>query len=751
MKYRKQIRGNNYLYINNINNIPHKNNINSQINYNQKVSQSSNTIPKDINLNDIFIQMLNISNEFYENKSNSIYTKLTQEELHSRKIVLESIKCFIFQNKIRYKILYNIIFIFDSLLALNKINKFFISMEKLALGCTILSLKYHYEEIRVICLKNFRTIFKNKYYTIKEINEMELLCLKLLNYDLNFPSPISFMEIILLNRIISYQDDIKRDTRKRIYNLIMNSLEKILLESNEYIKYNPLYLCCSIVYYTREILGLEKWPRILSNLFKTDFQAFEMIYNEYFKINKHKENHRNSNYDSSNNISTNIDSHGNLSNSKRKEKIKDNNSNNNNFNNKERENKRQKIGIKKINISMSQGLLNNIIISEKKRKRYNISVDIAFDKREKEKEKNSYKKAIPEKYILIRNKSSLDNIFNSGKSSPHEKNSTSNLLSFNIDKLNKSKININSLNSFKDFKYNNIRTIYINNNIKNRLETKVEKEHEKEQPIKNIKVSLQPFFMPNYRQINKNLDKFITTESNNFPLFNKKITTFEESTNNDIKEKENFMPKDLNFSSNLNNLKDWSKNKYKRYSSCEIKYEDKEKIRFTNNDNNPIYEEKEEKNKNNSIRRNYYFLKNINSNINEEENEEDFMRKTFFYDNNVKKRNDINKGHASAKSIEIIPKNKIKVYNIRNSKNDNIYEKEKEEQNDEYFGGFLKNYRKSVNKKTLRLNSLGRFYEYQKSPEVSEEKKYNFIENKSSHIRNFYKKKNADNRILNKN
>lgn len=106
----------------------------------------------------------------------------------------------------------------------------------------------------------------------------------------------------------------------------MNTLENILFESNEYIKYNPLFLCCCIVCYSREMLGIEKWPRILAKLFNANFQSFEMIYNEYFKLkNKYKEmNNRSNNYDSSyNNISTNIDSHGNYNN---------NNNNNNNSN-----------------------------------------------------------------------------------------------------------------------------------------------------------------------------------------------------------------------------------------------------------------------------------------------------------------------------------------------------------------------------------------------------------------------------------
>ena len=380
MKYKKPIREKNYLYIPNKNSIANKYILQYEIKLNQKKPQESNKITKDININDIFNNMLNIVKETYKNTNNALYSKLSQDEINKRKIILESIKSFILQNKIRYKLFYNIIFLFDLLSIKNQKNKLLNEIEKIGLGSTILTIKFNYEENRMITNKKYKIIFKNKYFSSKEIKEIEILCLKLIKYNLNIPSPISFMEIMLLNRIISYQDDIKKDSKKRIYNLIMNTMEKILCESNEYIKYNPLYLCCCIIYYTREILGIEKWPRILSNLFNTNFESFENIYNEYFKIYKYKDNNRSNNYDSSNNISTNIDSQRNLSNSKRNDKSDDiNNKKNkislyNNLNNYYKANN-YKNGIRKINLNISQG-----IITEKKRIRYNRSVEAKEDK-----------------------------------------------------------------------------------------------------------------------------------------------------------------------------------------------------------------------------------------------------------------------------------------------------------------------------------------------------------------------------------
>ena len=718
MKCRKQKRENNYLYMN----IPSYIFPKPQIKSSKNVSESISTIPKDINLNDIFNEMSNTSNEFYKN-NNNLFIKLSQEEIYKRKIILESIKLFIIQNKIRFKLFYSIIFLFDCLYAKNEKYNMLNSIERLGLGAVILTLKYNYEESRMITNKKYKNIFKNKYFSSKDINEIEILCLKLINYNLNFPSPITFMEIMLLNRIISYQDDIKKGTRKRIYNLIINILEKILCQSNEYIKYNPLNLCCCIIYYTREILGLEKWTRILSNLFQSNFQSFELIYNEYFKINKNN-NNTNNIYDSSNNNSTNVDSHGNPSNSRNKT---DDNTNNNSRNNyyKENENYRSKILTKKFNINIEPKNINNNISSEKKTKRYNNSVDILSNK--KEKEKYSYQKElIKGRNILYKTKSNLENLFND----------------ISINKLNKEIINKNNnlmiyLNASK---YNNIRPIHMKENL---IKNEIEKESNK-----NIKIYLKPFpKRQNNIQTNKNLGIFINTECNNNSLFYNKKNKINENKNTVLSnKKENKITRNINISSNNIN----SGVKDKRNSSFEFKKEDK--INFMNN---AIFEKPKGNNTNFSLIKNNHYLKKLNETIFNEnkENNEDSMKNSFFYkwdiNNNLKKEKQ-NKNRQIAKSIETIPKNHIQIYNIKkyNNINSTILENEKNEEQNGV--NPLKNSKISSNKKNKKF-SLEIFYENKKSSEIVEHNKNSEEINKKSHIRNFYKQKNSSvNRVFNK-
>ena len=712
MKYRKPIREKNYLYIPNKNNIVNKYLFQCEIKHNQKKPQESNKIPKDININDIFNNMLNITKEIYRNANNSLFYKLSPDEINKRKIILDSIKCFILQNKIRYKLFYNIIFLFDLLSIKNQKNKLLNEIEKIGLGSTILTLKFNYEENRMITNKKYKIIFKNKYFSSKEIKEIEILCLKLIKYNLNIPSPISFMEIMLLNRIISYQDDIKKDSKKRIYNLIMNTMEKILCESNEYIKYNPLYLCCCIIYYTREILGIEKWPRILSNLFNTNFQSFENIYNEYFKIYKNKDNNRSNNYDSSNNISTNIDSQRNLSNSKRNDKSDDiNNKKNkislyNNLNNYYKANN-YKNGIRKINLNISQG-----IITEKKRIRYNRSVEAKEDKRIKE--IYSYQKDLPkDKSMLYKNKSNLDNLFKRLNSPLDQKND---------DKLLSSKNNIINSNGYRN---NNIKTIDITNNLDKRKES-----------IRNINICFIPFKRNiNYKDTNKNLDKFINTDSNNNnnnnnQLFTKKYNGFYENKNNRIYQKEILPKNSNNYINGFNNSINYNYNKIRRHSSCEINNE--KMNRYINNNE---YETSMEKIK----RKNYFYSKNIGKRIIDKENgdnEEDNTKNSFFYnlDNHrIKTRNE-NRNYANygnTRSIDMIPKNNTNLCSIRkyNPINNIIFERKKNAEQNET----LRNPNKSINKENYRYNSLEIYSQCNKnSSEI----------NNNNHTRNFYKQKN---------
>ena len=242
-------------------------------------------IPRDIYLKELFIRLFNSS--LLLNNDKKIYIKLSDEKINERKNIIESIRNFFFNHRIKYKILYNIIYMFDILISYNNQNKVISKLEHLGIGSSILMIKFTCEEYRMIPLNKFISFYNNKIYTIHQLQEIEIYCLKLMDYYLNFPTPLSFMELLLLNGIVFSTDDIKNEISLKIYNMVLLTLEKIMIISNEYIKYNPLYLCCCIVAYCREYYDIERWPKILSKVFNVNEKNFETIYKEFFSLYNH--------------------------------------------------------------------------------------------------------------------------------------------------------------------------------------------------------------------------------------------------------------------------------------------------------------------------------------------------------------------------------------------------------------------------------------------------------------------------------
>ena len=239
---------------------------------------SSNEIPKDINLIDICTQVVN--SPILSNGENNIYIKLTEEELLKRQYVIECIKNFINSYKIKYKILYNIIFLFDILIYIDNNVKVIQDYEQLGLGSTILIIKYNHEEKKIIPISKYQTFYERIHYPKIILKEIEILCLKLIDYYLNFPTPLLYIELYSFNEFIYKADNSNIDMHFKLYNMTFNTLEKIMTSSNEYTKYNLLNFTSSIIAFSRQHYNLEKWPKNLSNIFDVDLKCFEYIITE---------------------------------------------------------------------------------------------------------------------------------------------------------------------------------------------------------------------------------------------------------------------------------------------------------------------------------------------------------------------------------------------------------------------------------------------------------------------------------------
>ena len=238
----------------------------------------SNEMHKDINLNDICTRAIN--SPILSNGENNIYIKLNEEELLKRQYVIECIKNFINSYKIKYKILYNIIFLFDILIYIDSKVRVIQDFEQLGLGSTILIIKYNHEDLKNISINKYQTFYGRIYYQKIIIKEIEILCLKLIDYYMNFPTPLLYIELYSFNELYYKSDNINTDMHFKLYNMTYNTLEKIMTLSNEYTKFNLLNFTSSIIAYSRENYNLDKWPTDLSLVFNISLQYFENIVDE---------------------------------------------------------------------------------------------------------------------------------------------------------------------------------------------------------------------------------------------------------------------------------------------------------------------------------------------------------------------------------------------------------------------------------------------------------------------------------------
>jgi len=242
------------------------------------IKPARNAIPKDLNLQNIFTMMLKSSEELSKYYSFSI----KNNDIGTRKLILKQVKDYFLLNNIDYKIYFKSILLFD-ILSIENINKKILnSVEEIALGALILSIKFNYVENNMFSMKKFLQFFGENIFSLTDIFEIERNALKTINYYLNYTTPMCFLEFFMLNGIIYDTDYLSQNESYKIYNEIINVLEKIMVDSDDYLKYNFFYLACSVVSYCRYILNLEAWPLSLKNVFTVDFRNFQSVYNIFF-------------------------------------------------------------------------------------------------------------------------------------------------------------------------------------------------------------------------------------------------------------------------------------------------------------------------------------------------------------------------------------------------------------------------------------------------------------------------------------
>ena len=172
-----------------------------------------------------------------------------------------------------------------------------IKIEKIGIGCILLSTKYNENYHNVNGIKYFQYSYSNAfYYNNESIRNFEINCLKKLNYDLQKIYFLNFLEIFLINGIVFNIDKNKIINNKKdllnIYFFIFKIIDKIIEYNFNYLNYNQLYLACAFISFVRKLNNLEKWPNYFQILYKISFENFIIEYNfiEDIYNNKYEEN-----------------------------------------------------------------------------------------------------------------------------------------------------------------------------------------------------------------------------------------------------------------------------------------------------------------------------------------------------------------------------------------------------------------------------------------------------------------------------
>ena len=149
-------------------------------------------------------------------------------------------------------------------------------------------MKFNYVESKMTRLKKILEYFGDIDIHLKDIYEMEIFILKLIDYELSFQTPLSYLELLLINGIVFSEDYLQSDSSFNIYELAKESLENIMEKSNEYFKYDYFYLSCSIISFVRDKAKINKWPKALEFNFGTKFEEFYDVYKIFFQKNNEK-------------------------------------------------------------------------------------------------------------------------------------------------------------------------------------------------------------------------------------------------------------------------------------------------------------------------------------------------------------------------------------------------------------------------------------------------------------------------------
>ena len=247
-----------------------------------------NLIKNEINIKDIINNMLSSTNKIYDIfQINPTSIKLDNEDYSKRAKAIKNIKDFISIN-ILYtnnktnsdNIFCEVLYYFDLLIIQNKKFKLLSTFEKLGLGALILVLKFNKIQDKIL-IKKYKSIFNDKYMTLEEINKIEVLSLKLINYYIIQPNQINYLNFLFKNFFLND----KYRNMNYIYKQIISILKNIMCFSNNYIKIHPFNISCFIIKYCFEQNKIDGFQKTLIEYFDMNMRLFRAAYEDFILNN----------------------------------------------------------------------------------------------------------------------------------------------------------------------------------------------------------------------------------------------------------------------------------------------------------------------------------------------------------------------------------------------------------------------------------------------------------------------------------
>ena len=232
------------------------------------------SIPKDVSTINIFQSLIKDVNSTFTDNPKII--ELTHILIKSRLNIITKFKRFIAKYRLSPKTLFLAVYIMDTLIA-RKTN---LSLDKIGLGAIILAVKFIDIDGTAPTMNQFKEVSENIRLSIKEMILIEIECIKKLDYILSFPTPLSFIQIFLVNGIV-FNTDMQNvnSISSNIYQLPCQILDGIMEESAVYYQYKPFYLACACVALSREIYGLNVWSIVFEKVFGLTFDMFQNVFN----------------------------------------------------------------------------------------------------------------------------------------------------------------------------------------------------------------------------------------------------------------------------------------------------------------------------------------------------------------------------------------------------------------------------------------------------------------------------------------